>query len=66
MITKVVLYYCGQCSSANATVGVGAGRQMTIVLLYRQRGIEEGKVKMNKERKKNETKTIASYTILVQ
>jgi hypothetical protein len=66
VITKVVLYYGGQCSSANATVGVGAGRQMTIVLLYRQQGIEEGKVEVNKERKKNDTKTIASYTTLVQ
>ena len=35
VITKVVLYYRGQCSSANATVGVGVGRKVTIGLLYR-------------------------------
>jgi len=35
VITKVVLYYRGQCSSANATVGVAVGRKVTIGLLYR-------------------------------
>jgi len=35
VITKAVLYYRGQCSSANATVGVGVGRKVTIGLLYR-------------------------------
>jgi len=35
VITKVVLYYRGQCSSANATVGVGVGREVTIGLRYR-------------------------------
>ena len=33
VITEAVLYYCGQ--RPNATVGVGVGRKVTIVLLYR-------------------------------
>ena len=59
MITKVVLYYRGQCS--NATVGVGVGRKVTIVL----RDVEKGRVEMDKGTKMTE-KNIGSYTILVQ
>lgn len=40
VITEVVLYYCGQCS--NATVGVGVGRGVAIVLLYRLRDVRRG------------------------
>ena len=64
MITKVVLYYRGQCSSANATVGVGVGMEVTIGLLYRLRDVGRGGVEMSK--KENMTRTITSYTTLIQ